>query len=98
MNKFLAREERDDIQNNLVLSEPITVISFQEISFAYEPDNLVLKKNNYQFQKGKLNLLTGVNGFGKSTIISLLTGLYKPSVGKIIINNNYQLSDLNLHA
>ncbi|CAG8523262.1 25127_t:CDS:2 [Cetraspora pellucida] len=77
LNEFLARKERNDIQNNLVVKEPIAVISFQE---------------------GQLNHLTGVNGFGKSTIISLLTGLYKPSAGKIIVNNNYQLSDLNLHV
>ncbi|CAG8722013.1 17787_t:CDS:2, partial [Racocetra fulgida] len=94
----LINNQRNDIQNNLIIKEPITVISFQEVSFAYEPNNLVLTKISYQFQKGQLNYLTGANGFGKSTIISLLIGLYKPFAGKIIINHNYQLSDLNLNA
>ncbi|CAG8679667.1 21163_t:CDS:2, partial [Racocetra persica] len=35
LNEFLAREERNDIQNNLIIKEPITVISFQEGQLNY---------------------------------------------------------------
>jgi len=40
--------------------------------------------------------LTGGNGTGKSTIISLIMGLYQPDEGKIIVNNKYKLDEINL--
>lgn len=39
-----------------------------------------------QIKKGELHGLIGPNGSGKTTIINLITGMYKPTEGKIIFN------------
>ena len=66
------------------------------LAFSYNADKLVLKKFNLTFQKGKVNRLEGANGFGKSTIVNLIMGLYQPNKGEILINNKYKLSEINL--
>lgn len=96
INNFLALPERDDIQKNILITETITEIELKKVSFAYEKNNLVLKNSNWQFKKGKVNHLTGGNGTGKSTIISLIMGLYQPDEGKIIVNSKYKLDEINL--
>lgn len=37
-------------------------------------------------EKGQLYGLIGPNGAGKTTIFNLLTGVYKPDVGKILLD------------
>ncbi|CAG8646171.1 12019_t:CDS:2, partial [Ambispora gerdemannii] len=96
INNFLTQPERNDRQKNILISEPITNIALKKVSFAYEGKKLVLKKLNYEFKKGKINYLTGANGSGKSTIISLIMGLYQPQHGEIFINNKYKLQEINL--
>ena len=48
------------------------------------------------FQKGKVYAVHGKSGQGKSTLFELLTGIYKPTKGKILING-LPLSDCNIN-
>ncbi|MCE8158946.1 MAG: ATP-binding cassette domain-containing protein [Candidatus Moeniiplasma glomeromycotorum] len=96
LNNFLQLPERDDIQKNILISEPISTINLKKVSFGYEKAKPVLKKLDWEFKKGKINHLKGENGFGKSTIISLIMGLYQPHKGEIVVNNNYKLNEINL--
>lgn len=57
---------------------------------------IVLKNFNLKIQKSKLVLLKGVSGSGKSTILSLIAGLYRPNIGEIIVKNQ-SLSKLSLN-
>lgn len=45
-----------------------------------------LKDMNFDIKKGEISLLNGVSGSGKSTLLALIAGLYKPSLGEIVIN------------
>ena len=96
INNFLALPERDDIQKNILITEPITEIELKKVSFAYEKNKLVLKKLDLTFEKGKLNHLQAPNGFGKTTLVNMLFGLYRPLEGEITINGKYKLNELNL--
>src|SRR4051794_34863755 len=96
INNFLAQPERNDHQKNILVEEPITKIELKKVSFAYQENKSILKKLDLQFQKGEVNYLTGANGFGKSTIISLIMGLYQPNEGEVLINNKYKLNEINL--
>jgi len=43
---------------------------------------------NYEFNSGEVIFITGGNGSGKSTFAKLLTGLYSPTSGSLIMNGN----------
>lgn len=96
INDFLAQPERNDIQKNILITEPITSLRLVQVSFGYEKNKLVLNKLDLQFRRGEINYLHGANGFGKSTIINLIVGLYSPEDGEILVNDNHKLGDLNL--
>jgi len=46
----------------------------------------VLKGINLAFRRGEVHGLLGENGAGKSTLIKILTGVYSPSAGQILID------------
>ena len=66
------------------IPNPPSTITFEKVSFAYD-NQTILKDFNATFQTGR-NYLIGENGSGKSTLINLLSGLYHPDNGKILIN------------
>jgi ABC-type bacteriocin/lantibiotic exporter with double-glycine peptidase domain len=95
-NFFLNLPERDDIQKNVLIHEPIKTIALKKVSFAHEKDQPVLKELNLVFEGGKINYFQRPNGFGKTTIVDLLFGFYHIKGGEIIINGKYKLNELNL--
>ena len=96
IEKFLSQEERNDIQKNILISEKINNLTFDKVFFGYEKNKLVLEKFSMNFEMGKINYLNAENGFGKSTIVSLILGLYLPNSGEITINNKYKINEINL--
>ena len=63
-------------------------ISFKNVSFEY-PDNGVKALNNISFNidEGQSVAIVGRTGSGKSTIVNLISRMYKPTSGKIEIDN-----------
>jgi ABC-type multidrug transport system fused ATPase/permease subunit len=62
-------------------------IEFENVSFAYPgKDKLVLKNINLKFRPGETVVLVGLNGAGKTTFIKLLTRLYDPTEGRILLD------------
>ena len=62
-------------------------IEFVDVSFAYPgSDRLVLEHINLKFRAGETVVLVGLNGAGKTTFIKLLTRLYDPTEGKILLD------------
>jgi ABC-2 type transport system ATP-binding protein len=62
-----------------------TMIRFNNVSFWYEKDELVLSQIDLEFQPG-LTMLLGPNGCGKSTLLKLAAGVEKPDSGAISID------------
>ena len=65
------------------------MIRFKNVSKIYKSENREIKaleNINFQIQKGEIVLLKGVSGSGKSTILSLIAGITKPTSGDIIVN------------
>lgn len=50
------------------------------------PGVKALKNVNLRIEKGQIHGLVGENGAGKSTIIKVLAGIYKPDEGKIVFD------------
>lgn len=61
-------------------------IVFDEISFSYNNDKLVLNKINIKIAPGSRVALVGESGEGKTTIVNLLMRLYEPKAGQILID------------
>jgi ATP-binding cassette subfamily B protein len=72
---------------------------FQNVSFAYPGNSrLVLDKVCMRIEPGERLALIGENGQGKSTLVKLLTRLYDPISGRILLDGvdlrEYNLEDL----
>jgi ATP-binding cassette, subfamily B, multidrug efflux pump len=61
-------------------------IRFDNVSFAYEADEWVLKNVSFTIPKGKKIALVGASGSGKSTSVSLLCGFYQVQKGHVLID------------
>jgi len=72
-------------------------IEFKDVSFTYpESGTVALKHINFDIQHGKSLAIVGKTGSGKSTIVQLLTRMYDPTSGEVIINNkNIKLVNLD---
>jgi ATP-binding cassette subfamily B protein len=60
-------------------------IIFENVSFAYEDDDLVLHEFNLHVKRGETIALVGPTGGGKSTIVNLLCRFFEPTNGSICI-------------
>ena len=61
-------------------------IVFEDVHFTYPgTDREILSGVSFEIKEGEHAALVGVNGAGKSTIIKLLCGLYKPDSGRILV-------------
>lgn len=69
---------------------------FRDVSFAYpsRPSQDVLRNVSLKFPAGKMSAIVGSSGSGKSTIASMLTRLYDPKEGAILLDG-HDLRDLN---
>ncbi|MCL1465456.1 ABC transporter ATP-binding protein [Argonema galeatum] len=61
-------------------------IRFEQVSFAYKPDEYVLKNLDFTIHPGEKVALVGPTGAGKSSIIRLLCRLYEPTQGRILLD------------
>jgi ABC-type multidrug transport system fused ATPase/permease subunit len=61
-------------------------IRFENVSFAYDEEDWILKDVSFSIPKGKKIALVGPSGSGKSTTISLLCGFYHVQKGKITVD------------
>lgn len=70
-------------------------ISFSNVGFSYDNNKEILKNINLRLNHGQVTALVGSSGSGKSTLTKLLSRLYDPSSGDILIEG-LSLKDLNL--
>jgi ATP-binding cassette subfamily B protein len=73
---------------------------FQNVSFAYPgTTRMVLKDFNFTIQPGERIALIGENGQGKTTVVKLITRLYDPTEGRILLDGvdlrDYDVDDLH---
>lgn len=62
------------------------VLEIQDLKYSYDLNKNVLNGINAQMELGKIYVILGTSGCGKTTLLSLLGGLDSASKGKILFN------------
>lgn len=73
-------------------------VYFDQVSFGYVPDKILIKNLNLDVKAGSRVAIVGPTGAGKSTLINLLMRFYEPNSGRILLDDqdlaSYKRSDL----
>lgn len=94
--EFMELEEEDSSQKATVLPQ-LGDIEFRNVSFSYEDNRPILDNISITFPKGCKVAIIGRNGSGKTTIINLLTRLYVPRNGRILLGGT-NIEKMSLQA
>lgn len=74
-----------DLTDAAPINNPAGNISYEDVSFSYEDNEVVLNHVSFEIEAGKSVALVGPSGGGKTTICSLLPRFYDVSQGTISI-------------
>lgn len=72
-------------------------VRFENVSFAYEPKQMILKDVNFSVEPGETIALVGPTGAGKTTVVNLLSRFYNLTGGTVYIDGN-DISKVTLHS
>ncbi len=84
--------------NGKVELEHIEEIELNHIRFGYTETDTILHDFSYRFKKGNLYAIAGGNGCGKSTMTTLLLGMYIDEHEGKITYNGYSIKELDMRT
>ncbi|WP_438448054.1 ABC transporter ATP-binding protein [Gorillibacterium sp. sgz5001074] len=94
------------------LDEPVTVadlpgakelppvrgqVTFDRVTFAYDPGNNILEKLSFDVKAGESIALVGPTGAGKTTVVNLISRFYNVTDGRILIDGQ-DISQVTLRS
>ena len=62
-------------------------ITFENVTFRYQPDHTVLDNISFEVQAGQTLAILGPTGSGKTTLINLIARFYDPTEGRILVDD-----------
>jgi ABC-type multidrug transport system fused ATPase/permease subunit len=65
-----------------------TVLSFDRVTFGYDPRTPVLDGLNFEARAGEITAIAGPSGSGKSTIIGLIVRFFDPTAGQVLLDGH----------
>ncbi|MEH1854632.1 ABC transporter ATP-binding protein [Nostoc sp.] len=87
---FLLLDEPSELKDAADATEMLPIqgeVTFENVKFGYNPDQMVLKGVNLHAYPGQMVALVGQTGSGKSTIINLILRFYDVSGGAVKIDD-----------
>lgn len=101
---FTLLEQKPEIvspASPIVLEKIKGDIKFENVWFAYENDNFILKDISFLIKSGTSLAIVGATGSGKTSIINILSRFYEIQKGRITLDGidikNFDLSFLRKH-
>ncbi len=87
------------IQNGKKDIKEFEEIHLVNVGFKYpNQEKNALYNISFSIQAGEKIAIVGENGAGKSTLLKLILGLYYPSKGRIVFNENIDITDIDLSS
>ena len=91
IREFLDYPDKSNHGEGSSLPEGTFSIEFKNVSYKHSgSDTEVIKQLSFKIAKGEKLAIVGLNGAGKTTIVKLICGLYRPTTGEILINGQPQ--------
>ena len=92
-----AKSEVSDAPDAPLLPPIEGQVRFEDVSFSYFNQRVVLDKLNFEAEPGEVVALLGATGSGKSTIINLIPRFYDVTDGRIRVDG-YDVRDVRLNS
>jgi ATP-binding cassette subfamily B protein len=86
IRKILELESNMSKLKTDTVDETATLVSFRDVSFAYPNGTEVLHDITFNLKKGKTYAFVGPTGGGKTTTASLISRLYDPTKGTVLLD------------
>ena len=86
ISQILVMENNLKVADKSDKEESCCLLSFRNVSFSYNTGNEILRKVNFDLERGKTYAFVGPTGGGKTTTASLMARLYDPTSGKILFD------------
>ncbi len=68
------------------LKKPRGRVEFENVSFAYQEPDRVLKNISFRAEPGECVAILGATGSGKTTLLSLIPRFYDPAEGRVLVD------------
>lgn len=81
-----AEEDIADKENCIFPKSNKGSVSFENVSFGYSPDHLLMKRIHLNVLPGQKVAIVGPTGAGKTTLINLLMQFYEVNSGSILVD------------
>ena len=86
--------EEPETKSSRSISPITSRVEFQNVSFSYSGSDMVLKDLSLKFESNKFYGIVGISGSGKSTIVDLIAGFFKPQSGQVLVDG-VDIKDVN---
>ncbi|MEE1144357.1 MAG: ATP-binding cassette domain-containing protein, partial [Acutalibacteraceae bacterium] len=95
--EILSAHDVEDYSNKKKISNLRGEYELKDVCFEYDGRKPVIKDLNIKVEQGETVALVGASGSGKSTVINMLIGFYKPNSGMITVDGE-NMSNLDLRS
>ena len=103
LSDFLSKEDKHYLPDGSIPFEGLTdSMQVDHVSFAYHPEEMVLKDISLTVSKGETVAFVGASGAGKSTLADVMARLYDPTEGRVLLDGidmrEYKIATLRQHV
>tara|TARA_X000000368_G_C23040986_1_gene716885 strand:- start:800 stop:2503 length:1704 start_codon:yes stop_codon:yes gene_type:complete len=95
ISKEFKLKLKNSIFKQLNYSSRFEQLKLSNVNFNYKNNN-ILSNINLVINKNSISCFVGRNGSGKTTLINIISGLLKPTKGKVLFNGNTNLNKNSL--